>query len=143
MFELKQDLDSFLVRILTSTYNMKSLLIIFSLFLSAQIMAQPVSGIFAAIGKGDVLSISAKFQSDVELCFDTNQDFYSKASAAKELNKFFSKVQPKSCKQLHEGSSKDKSSAYSVGELVTNKGKFRVFLYMEGSKIAGISFYPA
>lgn len=122
---------------------MKSILIIFSIFLGFSASAQDVSQIFKAIGDGDVNSISKVLQSEVELCFDTNQDFFSKADAVKELRKFFGKVKPSTCKHLHDGNSKDNSSGYSVGEMKTDQGTYRVFVYIEGKSVVGLSFYPA
>ena len=122
---------------------MKQLLFAVFLFTGLQSGAQNATKVFDAIGKGDVNTISSLMQNDVELCFDTSQDFFTKREAVSELTAFFNKIKPVSCKYLHKGSSKDNRSAYSVGELNSKSGKFRVFLYMEANTIVGISFYPA
>lgn len=96
--------------------------------------------LFAAIGKADAEKLSQSFGKDVEICIGTDQDFYSKSGAIKKLNAFFDQVKPSSSSFKHKGSSKDKSSEYSVGSLTTERGKYRVFIYFEGDKVTGLHF---
>jgi hypothetical protein len=122
---------------------MKTILLFLGIFVSISGFTQNSAEIFSSIGKGDVSAFSDKLMADVELCFDTQQDFFSKAEAVKKLKAYLTKIKPISAKHMHNGSSKDNSSTYSVGELNTETGNFRVFVYFEGNKIAGISFYPS
>ena len=122
---------------------MKTLLLFLGIFVSASAFTQNSAEIFAAIGKGDVSAFSDKLMSDVELCFDTQQAFFSKPEAIKKLKTFLAGIKPVSGKHMHNGSSKDNSTTYSVGEIKSEKGTYRVFVYFEGNKIAGISFYPS
>lgn len=116
-------------------------IIIFSIV--AQIaIAQNANALFTAIGKSDIATLSANFSSDIEICIGTAQDFYTKNEAKTRLNQFFTEVSPSSGSFLHKGKAKDNSSEYSVGNLKTEKGNYRVFIYFEGSKVVGLMFNP-
>ena len=104
--------------------------------------AQDAKSLFSAIGKADIATLSANFSNDMEICIGTEQDFYNKAEATQRIKKFFTDVNPKSGNFKHKGNSKDKSTEYSVGELSTAQGKYRVFIYFEGSKVVGLMFNP-
>lgn len=104
--------------------------------------AQDAKSLFSAIGKANVEALSANFSNDMEICIGTEQDFYNKAQAKARLKKFFAEVSPSAGSFKHKGNSKDKSSEYSVGEVATAKGKYRVFIYYEGSKVTGLMFNP-
>lgn len=120
---------------------MKTILFFLGIFVSLSTFAQNSAEIFSAIGNGNVPAFSDKFTAEVELCFDTQQDFFAKSEAIQKLSAFLIKIKPTSGKHMHNGSSKDNKTTYSVGEVISEKGKFRVFVYFEGNKIAGISFY--
>lgn len=103
---------------------------------------QDANALFKAIGEQNINVLSDQFVDDLELTIGTDQDFYSKSEAKQRLQSFFSEVKPSSGTFLHKGSSKDKTSNYSVGEMNSAKGKYRVFIYFEGNKISSISFNP-
>ncbi|GLR18956.1 DUF4783 domain-containing protein [Portibacter lacus] len=111
--------------------------LVFSLLVS---MTFAQNNLFTAIGSSDVATLSSKFGSDVEICIGTEQDFYSKSSATKRLEKFFAEVHPKTSKFKHKGNNKNKTSEYSVGTMTSEKGNYRVFIYYEGEKITGLMF---
>ncbi len=119
---------------------------VFSIFIFVLIanisFAQDANSLFKAIGNSDVTTLSANFSNDMEICIGTKQDFYTKAEAKARLTKFFSEINPKSSNFLHKGNAKDNSSEYSVGELNSAKGKYRVFIYYEGAKVVGLMFTP-
>ncbi len=116
-------------------------ILIFTLIVNF-LSAQDDKSLFSAIGKADIETLSTNFDSDIEICIGVDQDFYSKSEAKKKLKGFFSEVTPSAGSFLHKGSNKNKSSKYSVGELKTAKGKYRVFIYYEGAKISGLMFNP-
>jgi hypothetical protein len=111
-------------------------------FLVNTAYSQDAKALFVAIGNGDVEKVSAAFGNDMEICIGTKQDFYSKAEAKNKLKQFFGEVGPSSGSFLHKGTAKDQSSEYSVGVLNTKKGKYRVFVYFEGSQVVGLMFNP-
>lgn len=117
------------------------LLTLITLLLTINIAsAQNANAIFKAIGKSDISALSANFSDDIEICIGTDQDFYSKSEAAEKLKSFFGQVKPSAGSFLHEGSSKDNSSKYSVGTMNSSKGKYRVFVYYKEKKITGFLF---
>ncbi len=107
-------------------------------FLSQMAVGQ--DGLFSAISKSDVATLSEKFSNDVEICIGTEQDFYSKAGAVKRLERFFAKVEPGKSSFKHKGNNKDKTSEYSVGSMSSKEGEYRVFIYYEGDKVTGLMF---
>ncbi len=89
-----------------------------------------VAEITKAIGRGDVEGISIYLDETVELAILNEEEVYNKAEAAKKLRTFFSQYPPKGYSQVHRGTSKSKDSMYCIGNLVTEKAVFRVYLYM-------------
>lgn len=108
--------------------------------------AQNVSSYFVDLGKADWNTMATKFSSDMEVCVNDSQEFMTKAEAIQAIKGFLNDVKPISGSELHQGSSKSKSSQYRVGQLKTAKGNFRVFLYLEGNatdyEIVGVLFNP-
>lgn len=96
--------------------------------------AQNISSYFKDISKGDLSAISTKFSDEMEVCVYDTQEFMSKSEAIQAINNFLKDAKPISGAELHQGSSKSNSSQYRVGQLKTEKGNFRVFIYLEGTK---------
>lgn len=49
------------------------------------------------------------------------------------MKKFISAEDIKSVEEIHQGTSKQKSSGYKVAKLTTSKGVYRLFVYSENS----------
>ncbi len=110
---------------------MKKLLLIF-LLAPSLVFAQPsASGIFSALSKGDAAALSAYMSSSVELTLLDMEDYLDKPEAIQMLNKFFGKYQPRGFEAMHEGQSKAGGLHYTIGELKTAQGTFRVYLLLE------------
>lgn len=92
-----------------------------------------LSGISQAISKGDAEALGAYFDSQVEISIMDEEDYYDKAEAINIVKKFFSQNQPKSFKEMHQGTSKGNDSQYCIGNLVATSGTFRVYVYMKNS----------
>ena len=112
--------------------QLKSLLTVFVMSL-ASVAAFAQNTAEQALVKEDVQSISSQFANNVELCVPGKQGSYPKSEATGLLGAFFDAYAVKSYKQMHAGSSKDKGSNYSIGELSTDKGAFRVYIYYDES----------
>ena len=108
------------------------LLLVTGCFISGY--TQNVSQYFQDIANGDVSDMTARFSNDMEICVNNTQEFMDKPQAIKAVNNFLAKVKPISASELHQGSSKSKSSQYRVGQLKTAQGNYRVFIYIEGEK---------
>lgn len=112
--------------------KMKKILIAVLLFSSIQVFAQPsTAGIFKALQSGDINSLNTYLSSNVELTLLDMEDYLSKPEATQMLKKFFGKYQPKSFEAMHEGQSKAGGLHYTIGELKTTQGTFRVYLLLE------------
>lgn len=110
---------------------MKNLLFIFllssSLFITAD---QGLEDISKAMKSGDANALAQHFDSDVEVTILDEVNIFSKSEAKAAVNTFFSSHKPKSYSQVHEGKSKGAGGQYIIGNLSTDAGKFRVYLYM-------------
>lgn len=125
---------------------MKKLLILVFVIISQMGYSQDISKYFKDIAKSDISVISNKFSSSMEVCVNDSQDFMSKDEAITAIKGFLEKVKPVSGSQLHTGTSKSEGSQYRLGKLKTEKGNYRVFIYLEGPaddyEIVGILFNP-
>ncbi len=83
-------------------------------------------GIAEAIRKGNVNDLSNYFNSTIDLTIPGKEGSFSKAQAAQIVKEFFTKYPPKTFEVKHQGSSSDGSN-YTIGSLVTPKGKFRTY----------------
>jgi Domain of unknown function (DUF4783) len=116
---------------------MKLLMFVFlaasSLFWNAD---ENLDAINKAIKTGDATALSQYFDKDIELTILSNVDILSKQEAANQVAAFFKKNTPSNYAQLHQGVSKGQQGQYSIGNLTTSSGKFRVYIYMkvEGNK---------
>ncbi len=85
-----------------------------------------------AFRKGDVGTITSQMASTVQICHLEDVRMYSRSEASTFLNNFFSTNDPLSYKVVHNGSSRG-SASYSIGQLDTSNGSFRVYVYFENS----------
>ncbi|MCB0402006.1 MAG: DUF4783 domain-containing protein [Flavobacteriales bacterium] len=113
---------------------MTKLLVNIFLILALLFGTPPISGeLTSAIKAGDANKISAFFGESVDLNIPENEGVYSKTQAKLILKTFFLKNQPSDFSVVHNGDSKN-NSHYSIGNLKTNKGMYRVYiLYKEQS----------
>ena len=114
---------------------MKTLL--FLLFFAPTAQSQPIeppaniANITKAISDGDAASLSAFFDSTIEIAILDEEDIYSKEEATQKVKAFFSTAKPTSYSQVHKGKSKGKDSQYCIGNLTTTSGNYRVYIYLK------------
>ena len=108
---------------------MKTLLMT-CLLASFLVAGDDINQIGRAIGSGDVAGLLAHVDGELELSILDEEDVYSKANATTRLAEFFQKFTPSTFNQVHQGSSKADDAEYVIGNLVTNKGSFRVYIYV-------------
>ena len=82
-----------------------------------------------ALGKGDVAGISAFLGEKIELTIGAKEEVLAKSAAQVRLREFYAAHVPKGFKMMHSGNSKTNDSNFQIGELTTDKGAFRVYLY--------------
>ncbi len=111
---------------------MKNLIRIFGLLLFAlSARAQSVEDITGALRQGKVEVLARYLDRNVEIAIPGKDDMVSKAEATEVLRKFFSNYHPRSFSEMHQGRSKGQDSQYIIGNLNTDKGSFRVYIYMK------------
>jgi hypothetical protein len=59
------------------------------------------------------------------------EDSYEREKATTLMKDFFAKNKPKGFSQMHQGASKGKDTQYTIGEMPTVSGNYRVYLYMK------------
>lgn len=85
----------------------------------------------SALKSGNSQKVATFFEKSVDLSIPNNEGVYSKMQAQLILKTFFLKNKPSDFTIVHNGNSKN-NSFYSIGNLKTNKGTFRVYiLYKE------------
>lgn len=120
---------------------MKTLALIVSLFclVSAtlpviHLTSDPnLSSISKAIGEGDATALGTYFDNNIDLTILTKQDILPRTKAVEQITQFFAKNKPKSFSPVHQGSSKGNGSHYTIGDMSTTAGTFRVYLYYRAS----------
>ena len=108
---------------------MKTLVILFALLMPASFVAPNIAPVTKALSEGDAATLGNYLDSSVELTVLASQNVYDKAQATNALRDFFTKNRPHSFNAVHQGSSKGSSSHYTIGDLTSSSGNYRVYLY--------------
>jgi len=87
-----------------------------------------------SLENGNLKKLSAVFHKSVDITFSNQAKTYSKAQAQIIIKKFFSKHEPKSFKIKQKGKSNANSTLYAIGNLVSNNGTYRVYMFFVPSK---------
>jgi hypothetical protein len=104
------------------------------LFVPAFTFAQgntSLESITAALNAGDADALSKYFAPNVEISIQDKEQVYTKAKATEVVRTFFNSNKPKSFSQMHKGTSRENSDQYSIGNLSTASGNYRVYLYLK------------
>ncbi len=118
---------------------MKKLIWFFALLiLGVAASAQSVTDITGALKRGDADALARYMDQNVEIALPGQEDVVSKSEAAAALRRFFSAHRVKAFSEMHQGRSKGQDSQYVIGNLNTDKGVFRVYVYMK-SKNGGLA----
>ena len=119
---------------------MKALILILSFVapfsLSSQ-LAENISIITKAIGDGDAATLGNYFDASIELTVLDKQDVLDKTQATEAVKNFFLKNKPRAYNMVHQGTSKGNASHYTIGDMQTASGNYRVYLYYKsvGDKV--------
>jgi hypothetical protein len=84
-----------------------------------------------SLNEGNTIGLSSFLDSQVEISMSELEATVSKAEAIAQLKKFFLKNPVKSFTQAHQGNSKANDSTYIIGNLNTQNGIFRVYIYIK------------
>jgi hypothetical protein len=113
--------------------NFYRLLLLISLTLVTVVSpAQVPDEIIQGLKTGNAKIISDYFSQNVELVILENDNVYSKSQAQQIVTNFFAKYRPESFNVFHQSGKED--SKYLIGNLKTNAGVFRVYIYLINSE---------
>lgn len=116
--------------------NLIFVLLLSPLVALAHANAQPNPGLDAiakALGTGDVESLSKYFADNVEISIQDKEQTYAKTQATDVVRDFFNTNKPKGFTQVHNGTSRESSDQYCIGNLSANNGTYRVYIYLKAN----------
>lgn len=90
-----------------------------------------LESITSALNAGDADALSKYFAPNVEISIEDKEQVYAKAKATEVVRNFFNTNKPKSFNQMHKGVSRENSDQYSIGNLSSATGNYRVYLYLK------------
>ena len=113
---------------------MKLLLLVLAFIIPSETEYSPnLAAVTKAISDGDAVALGNYIENTVEMTVLDKQDVYEKGQAVQLLKDFFTKNKPKTFNPMHQGSSKGNASHYTMGDLATSGGNFRVVIYYKAS----------
>jgi len=107
---------------------MRILLFLFLLFPIAN--TGDMDAIVKAIANGQVGILEQYLDSTVEVSLPDKEDIVEKEEAISLLKAFFEKNAPRGFGEIHQGASRGNDSIYYIGNLLTNSGNYRMYLFI-------------
>jgi hypothetical protein len=104
---------------------------LFFCFILTSLFQSATSDITRSLNEGNMVGLSSFLDTQVEISMLDIEATVSKAEAIAQLKKFFLKNPVKSFTQAHQGNSKGNESTYIIGNLNTQNGVFRVYIYVK------------
>lgn len=97
-----------------------------------------LEAIAKALSSGDADALSRYLADNVEVSILDNEQLYPKAKATEALRSFFTSNKPKAFSQVHQGTSRETSDQYCIGNMAASNGSYRVYIYLkvEGNSAA-------
>ena len=106
-----------------------SILFLFALTVSG--LSQVIPNIEDALENGDVSTIENYLDFRISLTIGDKTALLKKADVRSRLETFFKNHKPSNYTRKHNGSDRNDQSQYVIGELQTNNGAYRVYVYVE------------
>ena len=91
-------------------------------------------GIEAALQKGNATELATFFSKNVDLLIPGTEDTFAAPEAATVLTEFFTKQTVKGYKQNHVSTPQEGRAKYTIGDLYTAQGNYRVTLYYDAQQ---------
>jgi hypothetical protein len=110
---------------------MNILLVIAITLASGGVFNTNLGDIARAISAGDAEALGRYFDETVEISIANRANIYRKPQAVAAVKNFFTDNKPRSFSQVHQGASPGNDSQYCIGNLSTDKGAFRVYIYIK------------
>ncbi len=76
-------------------------------------------------------SLAPHLDRRVEICIDDKVEILPSQRALNRLKELVQRIQPSQVQPLHSGSSQNKRSYYVIGKIKSNKGPYRVMLFVQ------------
>jgi hypothetical protein len=92
------------------------------------------AAIETALQKGNAAGLEAYFAKTVDLSIPGADDVYPASGATKVLSDFFAKQVVKGYKRIHLSTPQEGRANYSIGELSTVQGTYRITLYFDAQQ---------
>ena len=92
------------------------------------------TGLDAALNKGNANDVGVFFASSVDVSVPGTESTLTSSEAVRVLSDFFSKNQVKGYNRAHLTAPQDGRAAYTLGDLYTSTGTYRIYLYYDGQK---------
>jgi len=89
------------------------------------------SGLDAALQKGDATDLGIYFSKSIDVTIPGVEDTYTADKAVSVLSEFFTAQGVKGYKQVHLSAPQQGRSKYSIGDLYTSQGTYRLTLYFD------------
>ncbi|HPI53413.1 MAG TPA: DUF4783 domain-containing protein [Chitinophagaceae bacterium] len=101
------------------------------LFINTQIISAQafIVNISNGLKEGKAETISTYFDNTIDLSFSDVTNTYSKKQAEVVLQRFLSKIEPKSYLNNQKGNSAYNNSKFCIGTLATSNGNYKVYMF--------------
>lgn len=111
------------------THYILGLLIVLVTAISSPALAQTVPDqVATSLKRGDASDVARHFGDLVDITINKKQNNYSPAQAEMVLRDWFGKNSPMRYESEKLGTSSGNTVTYSIGQLTTSNGKFRVYM---------------
>jgi hypothetical protein len=112
---------------------MKTLILMIAMMALSSLQTMNLSAVTKALSEGDAAALSTFLDTSVELTLLDKQNVYDKTQATTALKDFFSHNKPRSFNPVHQGTSRGNTSHYTIGDMTTASGNYRVYLYYKSN----------
>ena len=106
---------------------------LFALFILPSFVLGQSSGVESALQKGNAADLGVHFAKAVDLSLPDTEDTFSPDKAVEQLSAFFSAQVVKGYKRVHFSAAQQGRAKYSIGDLYTEKGTYRITLYFDSA----------
>lgn len=90
-----------------------------------------LEAITKALNAGDADGLYKYFADNIEISILDNEQLVPKAKALEAVRSFFDTSKPKSFNQVHQGTSRENSDQYCIGNMTASNGSYRVYIYLK------------
>jgi len=112
---------------------MKQLLFVLMFLPLFAIGQSGMAQITKALSSGDIETLGNYFDESIELSILEEEGIYNKAQALQKVRRFLTQNKVSSFAEVHQGATRSSDSQYVIGNLSTNGGTYRVYLYLTNS----------